>query len=127
MEFCGNFVTCEKTRLAEPPRVVAQGDLLGESEGVEFLVPDFREGEVESARGISVPEGGGFLNRQGECYKSALCLDQQVIRAAKILNGSSLPQGGGVALFQVAPNRSIENRGVPINILLAQGCRVRAS
>ncbi len=117
----------KKPRLAEPPRVAAQGDLMGESEGVEFLVPDFREGEVESASGIRVPEGGGFLNRQGKCYKSALCLDQQVTRAAKILNGSSSPPGGDVALFQVVTNRSIANRGVPMNILLAQGCRVRAS
>ena len=117
----------KKPRLAEPPRVAAQGDLMGESEGVEFLVPDFREGEVESASGIRVPEGGRFLNRQGECYKSALCLDQQVIRAAKILNGSSLPQGGGVALFQAATNRSIVNRVLPMNFLLADGCRFRAS
>jgi len=117
----------KKPRLAEPPRLAAQGDSLGESEGVEFFVPDFREDEVESASGIRVPEGGRFLNRQGECYKSALCLDHQVTRAAKILNGSSSPPGGGVALFQLAPNRSIANRGALMNILLAEGCRVRAS
>lgn len=116
----------KKPHLAAPPRVVAQGDLLGESEGVEFLVPDFREGEVESVRGIRVPEGGGFLNRQGERYKSALCLDRQVTRAAKILNGSSSPLGGGVALFQAATNRSIANRVLPMNFLLAEGCRVRS-
>ena len=127
MEFCGNFVTCEKTPPGgATPRGSARRFTGGERRG-EFLVPDFREGEVESARGISVPEGGGFLNRQGERYISALCLDQQVTRAAKILNGSSLPQGGGVALFQAATNRSIVNRVLPMNILLAEGCRVRAS
>ena len=66
MEFCGNFVTCEKTPPGgATPRGSARRFTGGERRG-EFLVPDFREGEVESASGIRVPEGGGFLNRQGE-------------------------------------------------------------